>query len=65
MRLAERMERIAKASDAVKELVKAVAELFDQIRDESRIDGGVRVTNFNPLEIEWWLNLPEEKEEER
>ena len=63
MRLAERMERIAKASDAVKELVKGVAELFDQVRDESRIGGGFRVVRFNPLEVDWWLNLPEEKEE--
>ena len=63
MRLAERMERIAKASDAVKELVKGVAELFDQVRDESRINGGFKITSFDPLIIDWWVDLPEEKEE--
>ena len=65
MRLAERMERIAKASDSVKMFVTELAVLFDQVREESRFSGGFRIDSFNPLVIDWWVNLPEEEEEEK
>jgi hypothetical protein len=48
MRLKDRIERMAKAGDAVKEFVKEAS-------------GGIEVVSYNPLEFGWHIDIPKEE----
>jgi hypothetical protein len=61
MRLKDRIERMAKAGDAVKEFVKEAAEVLDAIRDAGRLSGGIEVVSYNPLEFGWHIDIPKEE----
>lgn len=62
MRLRDRIERMAKAGDAVKEFVKEAAEVLDAIRENGKLSGGITVVSYNPLEFGWHIDIPNEEE---
>ena len=62
MGLRERIERMASAGDAVKEIVGELGGLLDQLQEQGNLSGGMKVVSFNPLEFEWRVDMPQKGE---
>jgi hypothetical protein len=58
MGLRDRIERMASAGDAVKEIVQEVGALMDQLQASGSLSGGLKIVSFNPLEFEWRIDVP-------
>ncbi len=54
----DKFERIAEAGDAVKDLIQKIKVLFEQLKENGVLNGGLKIISFNPLELEWSVNIP-------
>jgi hypothetical protein len=56
---------VRSASDSVEEVMDTILKLFEMLKENGSLTGGLKVVRFNPLELDWRIDYPKETIKEK